>query len=265
MKIILSITTVVLLLSLCAKKVVKPEASIKELKILTYNIHHANPPTKYGVIEIDAVVNAIKKEDPDVVAMQELDNMVNRSGNIDETKLIAQKLGMNYRFYKSIDYDGGEYGIAIFSKYDLKNSKQIILPKKVETSETRSLAYVDIIVNHQKITIACTHLDVESEDSRVMQVKAIQNELNKISHPIILCGDFNSSEGAEAITVLLQQYKNSCTNNCGFTVPAVNPRRNIDFIVTKNASWEVKDYHVVDETYASDHRPVAATFMLKSN
>lgn len=250
------------LFSSCSKKIIQTDIQSNSLKILTYNIHHANPPSKPNIIDIDAIVNTIKKEDPDIVAMQEVDKMVNRSGNIDEAKIIAQKLGMKYHFFKSIDYDGGEYGLAILSKYDLEDAKQILLPKKAESSETRSIIYANIQVNHQKITVACTHLDVTSEESRVMQVKSIQNELKDITNPIILCGDFNSSKGNEAINVLLQYFKNSCDNNCGFTVPAVNPRRNIDFIVTRNMSWEIEDYHVVDETYASDHRPVTATFML---
>lgn len=265
MKITFSILAAGLLLfSSCSEKINRTKAASRQLKVLTYNIHHANPPSTKDVIDIDAVVNVIKKENPDVVAMQELDKMVKRSGMIDEAKMIARKAGMNYHFFKTIDYDGGEYGIAIFSKLPLKDAKQIILPKAVATAETRALGYVE--VQHpsgQKIIFACTHLGIEGEASRVMQVKAIQNELSATDKPVILCGDLNSSKGSESIDLLLQQFRNSCTDNCGFTIPAVRPRRNIDFILTKNANWQVSDYHVVDETYASDHRPVAATFNIQ--
>ena len=258
-----------LLFSACSIKQKNSTNKTQTLKVLTYNIHHANPPSKTDTeskvdfIDIDAIVEVIKKENPDLVAMQELDKFIPRSGKIDQAKIIAQKTGMNYHFFKAIDYDGGEYGVAIFSKLKIDNPKQIILPKAKEKSETRTLGYVEIKhPNGQKITFACTHLCVESEVSRVMQVKAIQEELSKITQPIILCGDLNSIQGSESITLLQQQFRNSCTDNCGFTVPVVNPRRNIDFILTKNADWQVKDYHVVDETYASDHRPVAATFSI---
>jgi len=265
MKIIFSMLAAGLLLfSSCSEKINRTKTANHQLKVLTYNIHHANPPSTKDVIDIDAIVNVIKKENPDVVAMQELDKMVSRSGMIDEAKVIARKAGMNYHFFKTIDYSGGEYGIAIFSKLPIKNPKQITLPKAVATAETRALGYVE--VQHpsgQKIIFACTHLGIEGETSRVMQVKAIQHELSTTDKPIILCGDLNSSKGSESINLLLQQFRNACTDNCGFTVPAVKPRRNIDFILTKNANWQVTDYHVVDESYASDHRPVAATFNIQ--
>ena len=267
MKIIFSLFAASLLLfSSCSQKVAKRGSSnLKnaEIKVLTYNIHHANPPSKEGLIDIDAIVNVIKKQDPDVIALQELDKFIARSGNEDQAKIIAEKTGMNYRFFKAIEYAGGEYGVGILSRWPLKNAKQIVLPKATEKLETRTLAYAEFEhPNGQKFTFACTHLCVGGEESRVMQVKAIQEELAPIKHPVILCGDLNSSQGSASITLLQKQYKNSCTDNCGFTIPAVNPKKNIDFILTKNADWQVKHYEVVDESYASDHRPVAATFSI---
>lgn len=255
-----------LFFSSCSEKLTRTGAGAKQLKVLTYNIHHGNPPSKKDVIDLDAIANVIKREDPDVVAMQELDKMVSRSGGIDEAKIIAEKVNMNYHFFKSIDYDGGEYGIAIFSKMKLKNPKQIILPKAKEQAETRTMGYVEIaIAGGQKLIFACTHLGVEGDESRLMQVEAIKNELGKTALPVILCGDLNCSVGSEPIKLLLQEFRNSCTENCGFTIPANKPYRNIDFIVSRNVAWPVSDYHVVDEEYASDHRPVAAVYNIANN
>ena len=50
------------------------------LSILTYNIHHANPPSKPGLIDVDAIAAVIVKLRPDVVALQEVDVYTNRSG-----------------------------------------------------------------------------------------------------------------------------------------------------------------------------------------
>ncbi len=265
MKAIISLLSVGLLLFTgCSPKVSKNGAKTNELKVMTYNIHHANPPSKIDFIDIDAIVNVIKKEKPDLVALQELDKHVSRSGNVDQAKEIAAKLGMNYRFFKGIDYQGGEYGVAIFSRYKIENPKQIRLPQKDPKAEARTLGYAEFTLgNGKKVAFATTHLGVDSEESRVMQVAAIQNEFRSVSYPIILTGDLNSMQGSKSITLLQQQFKNSCTDNCGLTSPAVKPRRNIDYILTKNADWSVKDYRVVDETYASDHRPVVATFIMK--
>lgn len=262
MKIILYLTGFFLLYS-CSQKTSLTNAKNNELKVLTYNIHHANPPSKKEVIDIDAIVNVIHKESPDVIALQELDKYTMRSGQIDQAAIIAKKTGMYYHFFKAINYQGGEYGIAILSKLPIKNPKQILLPKVNEKAETRTLGYVELQhPNGQRIIFACTHLCVESEESRLLQVKAILDELSLIKIPIVLCGDLNAVQGSRSINLLQQQFTNSCTNNCGFTVPADIPRRNIDFILTKNTNWVVKNYYVVDEDYASDHRPVTAIFSL---
>lgn len=270
MKIVYSImATIMLLFSACSIKGTNATKKIHDLKVLTYNIHHANPPSKadpflkVDTIDIDAIVNVIKRENPDVVALQEIDKFVPRSGKIDEAKIIAEKAGMNYHFFKSIDYKGGEYGIVILSKYKLRNIKQIILPKIDPNAETRSMGYAEITVYGEKITFACTHLDITGEPTRFLQAKVIVKEFENLSGPIVLCGDLNSTQGSESITLLQQYFKNSCTGNCGFTVPATKPRRNIDFILTRNVNWQVSNYQVVDESYASDHRPVSATFSIK--
>src|SRR6476620_7354050 len=98
------------------------------LRIITYNIHHAGPPTKPGTIDIDAIVSTLKKYPSDLVALQEVDVNTKRSGNVNEAKLIAEGLGMQYYFAKAIDYDGGEYGIALLSKLPLENTKVLELP-----------------------------------------------------------------------------------------------------------------------------------------
>lgn len=236
----------------------------QELKVMSYNIHHANPPSKAeDFIDIDAVVSVIRKENPDVVTLQEVDKLVPRSNKQDQTRLIANQLNMDYHFYKAINLGGGEYGVAILSKYKLSNIKQLTLPKVENKAETRILGYADIEFWGQKITIACTHLDARDEPTRVLQTEAIVKELQPVANPIILCGDMNSSVGSKSMKFLQEYFENSCTNNCGLTVPSVNPKNTIDYVLTRNTNWLVKSHSVIAETYASDHLPIMVTFKLK--
>ena len=50
------------------------------LKILCYNIHHASPPSKPDSIDLDAIARVIDAQDPDLVALQEVDVFTRRSG-----------------------------------------------------------------------------------------------------------------------------------------------------------------------------------------
>lgn len=244
----------------CASKrnVVNPVAN--QLKVLCYNIHHANPPSKPGVIDIDAIVRVVKDSNADIIALQEVDKHTKRSGNIDEAKLIAEKTGLNYQFFKAIDHDGGEYGLAILSRYPLSDTKLIPLPQQI-TAEKRILAYVTLEVNGKQFIFANTHLDAtRTHENRNLQMQHILKTFENAKLPIILCGDFNSVTGSEAINLLDQQFKRTCVQNCEGTVPQDKPRRTIDYIATKNVDWALLSHEVIAETYASDHRPITAVF-----
>jgi endonuclease/exonuclease/phosphatase family metal-dependent hydrolase len=248
----------------CSPKTTHAYFSNGSLKVMTYNIHHANPPSKVGLIDLDAIAEVIKKENPDLVGLQEVDRFTKRSGNIDEAKILAEKTGMNFQFFKAIDHDGGDYGVAILSKYPIANGSQLALPQ-VAKGEPRVLSYAKIVLpNKASFIFANTHLDATRPDSnRVAQMKSILAELEKKKEPIILVGDLNCEYKAEPIALLDKQFKRSCTASCAHTIPQDFPKKTIDYIALKNADWNVSAYYVVPEVYASDHRPVITTYQFK--
>ena len=54
------------------------------LKIMSHTIHIGNPPSKPGIIDMEAIIKAIKIENPDLVALQEVDVNTARSGKINQ-------------------------------------------------------------------------------------------------------------------------------------------------------------------------------------
>ena len=62
----------------------KNKPSGRVLKIMSYNIHIGNPPSKPGIIDMKAIIKAIKIENPDLVALQEVDVNTARSGKINQ-------------------------------------------------------------------------------------------------------------------------------------------------------------------------------------
>lgn len=258
-----------LLISACSPKVVSKKQTVygeRVLKVMSYNIHHANPPSKAkeGLIDVNAVAAVILKQKPDLVGIQETDKGTKRSGNIDEAALLGQKTGMHAQFFKAIDYDGGDYGLTILSRYPIESFKKIDLPR-VTKGEPRILAYITVnIAGKGKIIFADTHLDATHPDSnRIVQMKRIISELGSKQGPVIIAGDFNSEANKETIHILDQNFRRTCVNDCAFTIPELRPNKTIDYIAIKNANWPVLEHTVIPETYASDHRPVVATFQLK--
>jgi endonuclease/exonuclease/phosphatase family metal-dependent hydrolase len=256
-----------LLLGNCSPKTISSKTNAitnTTIKVMSYNIHHANPPSVANKIDIDAVAAVIKNENPDLVGLQEVDKGTKRSGNIDEAALLAQKTGMQYRFFKAIDHDGGEYGLAILSRFPIETFSKTDLPQ-VMKGEPRILSYITVqLPGNKTLLFANTHLDAQRADSnRVVQVQKIIGELSNKNTPVIIVGDFNSEANRETINILDQHFQRSCSGNCAFTIPETNPNRTIDFIALKNASWRVTEHKVIPEQYASDHRPVVAVYEVK--
>src|SRR5512145_1706973 len=46
---------------------------VLRIRVLTYNIHHCNPPSSPGVIDPEAIATVIRQQQPDLVALQEVD------------------------------------------------------------------------------------------------------------------------------------------------------------------------------------------------
>ena len=133
----------------------------QRIKILTYNIHHGNPPEFPGKIDLEAIANVILQSDADLVGLQEVDVYLSRSNDVDQVDRLAELTGMYPYFSKGINIDEGEYGTLILSKYEINKVRKYNLPMPV-ASENRTLAIIDVALpDGQLVTFANTHLDLK--------------------------------------------------------------------------------------------------------
>jgi len=245
----------------------KDTMTVSKLKVMTYNIHHCNPPSKPDYIDINAIVGVIRAEKPDLVALQEVDVNTLRSGRYNQAQEIAVKMNMHYFFAKAIDYQGGEYGVAILSKYALSETVVYQLPNKAGTNgEPRVMLTAKITLpDGQAVRFGSTHLDSQSDTSnRQLQIEKIRVVASTELLPFIIAGDLNATPGSGIINSLDSFVIRTC-QNCDFTIPVVNPTKTIDFIAYKHPDnkFTVESHKVVNEQYASDHRPVVAVIKIE--
>lgn len=238
------------------------------IKILCYNIHHANPPSQKDSIDINAIAAVIRQQRPQLVALQELDVFTARSGkSLHQARELAALTGMHYYFAKAIDYGGGEYGVGILSVYPIGAPQTFPLPTVAGTNgEPRVLATAEIVLpGNRKILFACTHLDAQRSDTnRLQQINAIAGRLKNSPLPVIIAGDFNAEPASPVIDILDQHFRRTCMEQCGFTIPVNVPVKTIDFIAYAPASaFSVQSHYVVQEHYASDHLPVVSVLKLR--
>ena len=215
-----------------------------QLQIMTYNVRHCAGMDL--VVDYDRTAAVIAENQPDIVALQELDSMTGRSGQKYQLGELANRTNYYPVFGKAIDYDGGAYGIGVLTKEKPLSTKRIPLPGE----EPRVLLLVEL----KNYVIACTHLDLE-ESERLASVPLIIEEARSWQKPFILTGDWNDYPDSQ----LLQELTKCFTINSGndATFPADEPNECIDYVATfNNCSTQTIKSIVIDEKEASDHRPL---------
>ena len=228
-------------------------AQAGELRVLCYNIHHGRGME--GKLDLARIAEVIRKAKPDLVALQEVDIHVPRSGNVDTLAQLATSLNMQHAFGKTIDLNGGQYGNAILSKFPIMKQTVHKLPGK---GETRAILCVDVKVNGKVLSFCSVHFDHQNEQVRLIQAKAMNIALEGIKHPVIVAGDLNAIPNSATMELVRKSWHVVPKQGSPFTVPADAPKREIDYIVTRNLIRNKAVSRVIEEPVASDHRPVLA-------
>ena len=246
-----------ILLSLAFCIVFHLQMSAQNLKVMSYNIHFGQ--NIKNVDKLDSMAKIIIHTKPDIVALQEVDSVCARSGNVDQAKTLAKLTGMYFSFVRHFAYDGGAYGQAILSKYPIAKTTNYRLPiYPLEEKETRAMLLAEVeISKSKKVIVGVVHLDYRNKDSRLNQIHHIATLFDKQPFPGILAGDMNALPNTDELVSLAKHF-NFPDIPTNFTFPAPNPVRKIDFIMAhNNSSATITDEIVLDVDY-SDHKPIMA-------
>ena len=221
----------------------------ERLRVLTYNIHHGEGSD--GKFDYERLAGKIVELRPDVAVLQEVDRGTERAGGVDQAARLAELTGMNFVFGRAMPYDGGEYGLAILSRFPIEHSETYPLPFDFG-QEPRALLRARIVPDNGLPVFDCwaTHLCHQSEDSRVRQVKQIRWVLREFEDaPVVLAGDFNALPGSAPMEAMLADD----------WLDATAPQSEIDYVLIRRTdAWRVAKVVVLEDRTVSDHRPVLA-------
>ena len=230
-----------------------PPGERKSLKILSYNIKHGRGMDgKVDLLRIAKVIGALS---PDLVTLQEVDKNCTRSGSTDLTQELAGILKMEGRFGKFMDFQGGQYGMAVLSRFPIISHQVHVLPRGAEPRCALE-ARVNPGKSWGEIRLFGIHHDWTRENLRVTQCEALLKKIGKEKGPVILAGDFNAGRKSQSVRLLAASGFEVLTNDQTNTFPSDNPKVEIDFIMSKGLSFTRFTHKVVAEKMASDHRPV---------
>ena len=241
----------------------------EKISIMSYNVRMFNIYSwikKTGVK--DSIADFINKTNPDIVSIQEYNNVENFN-------LIDHPFK-----YMSLSGENTKYGQAIFSKFPIINSGEIKFRKS-----TNSAIFSDIKVGYDTIRLFNIHLQsfklksdidissINNDSSRLInsfsdtfriqqdQAEIVMQEINRSPYKVVVSGDFNNTAFSYVYNLIKSDLKDSFFekgNGLGQTYSFNSIPLRIDFILV-DKSFKVNNFKTFKFAY-SDHFPIFSEF-----
>jgi endonuclease/exonuclease/phosphatase family metal-dependent hydrolase len=226
-------------------------------RIVSYNIKHGRGND--NVVDLARTAGVLRALAPDIVGLQEVDDLATRSGGTPQAERLGQLLGMHHAFGRFMDFQGGAYGMAILTRHPIMETRSVRLP---DGNEPRVALSVDVrLPAGRTLTVVNVHFDwVGNDGFRYAQAEALTKYLDALTTPYVLLGDFNDVPESRTLALFKARAMEAMKPPADrFTFSSITPTKEIDFIfAAPAASWKAREVRVVTEPMASDHRPVLA-------
>ena len=268
----------------------KTEGSIR---MMTYNVHSFKLFGENNTIPAkEKMLKVVKDQNPDIICFQEF--YTRKKGQFNTIDSLKRLLKTDYYYFQPAeenDYDA--FGLAIFSKYPIKEKGKIIF----DAAGDNMSIYADLDISGKPLRIFNVHfqsisfkpqdyqfLDQLTQKTRgklyaskrilVMlkrafikrseQVDIMKKEMAKCSTPYLIAGDFNDTPASYAVNQITKGLNNTFTekgSGFGKTYNGKFPNFQIDYIATTK-DLEVINY-LIPKAKLSDHFPVRADLKFK--
>ena len=166
---------------------------MKHINVATYNICHG----RYADLDWSRIASAIREADADIVGLQEIDMGTNRIGGLDTVAALTAATGLTHAlFVPAMDFDGGQYGTAILSRYPIAAAEYHPLPSA--HYEPRAFGCVTLDLGEGRTVVFLnTHLSYESAEQQSIQMAYLADWMAghlPADIPAVLTGDFNTED-----------------------------------------------------------------------
>lgn len=234
------------------------------VRVLTYNIHAGKDAD--GALNLEQVAALIDSLDADIVLLQEVDRRTARANGADHLAELERLTRRHAVFAKSLDYQGGDYGIALLSRWPIDSA--VTVPLAVQPPQERSGGSREPRVGQHAVVrspagplhVINTHVDAAGQGTfRKQEIITLLARIRNAvpAHaPVIFGGDLNARPATDeiaAVSLALTDAHAACGAGPGETFPAGQPDRRIDYIFFRRARCVSAR---VAESRASDHRPL---------
>ena len=260
------------LLAGCASTPPAP-APERGVTVLVYNIHAGKDAA--GSENLARVAELVRSTGADLVLLQEVDRNTQRSGPTDQPATLARLTGYSVAFGRTISFQGGDFGLALLSRWPIRRDTLVPLTvtappsRTVEGREQRGVLLAVVDAPGGPLAVLDTHLDHTGEDlwrvQEIATVLGVARMAEKQGMPLLIGGDLN----ARPESAIHEQLRNAgfrdawdgCGTGDAMTFPASAPDRRIDYLYVAGGV-RCQSAQVLP-SQASDHRPVLFRLRLR--
>ena len=264
----------------------------KIIRMMTYNVHSFTPyGEKLSLPTKEKMLDLLASQMPDIICFQEF--YTRKKGPFDVVDSLKKLLNIDYYYFQpSMVSERESIGMAIFSRYPIKNVGRIKFPG-VKGNES---IFADLNIDNKIIRVYNVHLQsisFEKEDytyldqvkdmdpqvgsskrilrmlkgafkKRSEQVDLMKAHMSTCETPYIIAGDFNDTPASYVVTKMTDSLNNAFIKKgqwFGKTYNGKFPNFQIDYIATTK-DIDIINYQII-EAKLSDHFPVRSDLKLK--
>jgi endonuclease/exonuclease/phosphatase family metal-dependent hydrolase len=199
------------------------------------------------------VVEIIKRIDPDIVALQEVDSRRFAKGVESPFAVLQQALGRHGIGAKSIVTADGEYGQTLISRWPLHATE--IRDISYREREPRRAIRTEIETPGGSLRVIATHLGLSIRERRD-QGRALLDLIGAAPITTVLLGDFNDWLWVGSVRGVVARVLPGHTRHRTF--PAIWPILRLDRIYCRPPRALLSSFTVPQAWHVSDHLPVVA-------
>jgi endonuclease/exonuclease/phosphatase family metal-dependent hydrolase len=245
----------------------------RDVTVLVFNIHAGKDTARQN--NLARVAELVRGTGADLVLLQEVDRNTERSGPQDQPAELARLTGYSVAFGRTISFQGGDYGIALLSRWPIQRDTLIPLTvtappgRTAEGREQRGVLLARVAAPGGPLAVLNTHLDHTGDDVwRVQEIARVLRAAATVDArqvPVLVGGDLNALPESPVHEQLRAAGFRDVWPECGtgdaMTFPAGAPVRRIDYLYVAGAVRCVEARVLPSD--ASDHRPLLVRLRLR--
>ncbi|MCB1584180.1 MAG: endonuclease/exonuclease/phosphatase family protein [Marinicella sp.] len=250
---------------------------MRKIKVVTYNIHRAiGIDRKFAPERIVEILNAL---DGDIVLLQEVDEGVPRSNELNLAKELAEACEYpHYALSHNVVLKKGHYGNATLSRLPIVRKRNIDLTvgdKKKRGCQHTTIQISESKTDFQFLEVFNLHLGLSAKERQKQAgilFKSKEFRDLDIKQPCIIGGDFNDWRSMLRALFIIGKDFECATDRTSIrgneiamrTYPSFAPRGGLDRIYYRGAMkcLDVSTTKMKVAKVASDHLPIVTTFKI---